>query len=1072
MTPRRWPHMRKLSTPAAPNGRELSYPHTAPMPVIHSLLGSPFHSKSRAYPYELHSPTWVARPMGTEPLGQEDQDADWHAEEWIEEADALPELQPTRPRPVSSTFSHSSFDDFSGSCTSASSLFSSQRHSLSAIPTRPSVVSIWGEEDGEFAPPATPNRTTSLPRDTLLSPSRGLHLSPGETSPLRSKRAPSPVHAVCGGESPIARTFAMGRPPSTQPPPVERKRSTAERRTPSGSASLSRSPLSSFLPRLIKSAQKAPVRSDDGFGTFLNGEQSGALSLRRTSEPHDHSEDAYATFLARCGGDRATQSDLSHHQPWESPLPSSEPNELELELSPLRPMNGRTGFTSLPARSTSSQSEPPLLPSAPLLSFKNRFEKRASGSTPKAIKATPVRSLSARVPAVTTRPNIRRGGTDPSFRPEPTQLATPVAQLFGDDKPSPAAFASTGLVKKRGSRLSFPRFGSSVAKARNWTPMPKPADLKPTAAVVKATTKTRAPSTGDRVEAVQAEDLDELDQVSPIKPFWAAPFRRTTSSTSAHTRKASVASDIGTSPYRRPSGHARMSSTASSIGGNRGLRRKGSNMFASCGSIGSDAMSDKMSSPATPTKPLPLATVQPKYGVTTPSPQVASTYYPFARNATEAGSPSTSPARTRPARVRALSRAGPVARNSNPMLAATFRAHAAVMPATPAAGTTLAEGLMPDAARVAGAGRFENDFTLVQALGSGEFSNVWKVRSKADNDLWAVKTGRPYIGARNRLRQLEEVTILRQLTRDSHSGIIKFADSWEQNGRLFIRTELAECGDLGRYLLAQGDRGGLDEGRVWKMIVELSTALDYIHANDILHLDFKPSNVLITREGSLKVGDFGMSIIREPGLGRSTSTVRSGASGMSSREGSVTPPFEDDERAIQARPSPILDRELEGDREYLCPEALHDATPGPESDVYSLGILVLEAALNVTLPSNGEAWVKLRNDDFTDLDDHYVLRGATAPSASNTPSSWPTSAAGDPPTPVVSNVLLATIRQLMYSSPAARMTLSELDELGPMVRARSALVSEPGCWCAAGPALVEEDAGFIDYVLGTETHAL
>lgn len=969
MTPRRWPHMRKLSTPAAPTGRELSYPHTAPMPVIHSLLGSPFHSKSRAYPYELHSPTWVARPMGTEPLGEEDHDEDWHAEEWIEEADALPELQPTRPRPVSSTFSHSSFDEFSGSCTSASSLFSSQRHSLSAIPTRPSVVSIWGEDDNEFAPPATPNRA-GLQRDTLLSPTRGLHMSPGETSPLRTKRAPSPAHAICGGESPVARVFPMAHPPSAGPPPVERKRSTAERRTPSGS-SLSRSPLSSFLPRLIKSAQKPPVRgdTDDGFGSFLSGEQGGALSLRRTSEPHDHSEDAYATFLARCGGDRGTQSDLSHHQPWESPLPSSEPNELELELSPLRTMNGRTAFPTLPTRSSTSQSEPPLLPSAPLLSFKTRFEKRASGSTPKAIKATPIRSLSARVPGVTSRPNIRRGGTDPNLRPEPTQLATPVAQLFGDDKPSPAAFASTGLVKKRGSRLSFPRFGSAVSKTRNWTPMAKPVDPKLATSSVRAATregKKRAPSMGDRVEVVQNEDLDELDQVSPIKPFRSAPFRRTASSTSTHARKASVASDIATSPYRRTGGHARMSSAASSIGANRGLRRKGSNMFASCGSIGSDAMSDKMSSPATPTKPLPLATskctswlhpltpsVQPKFGVTTPSPQVASTYYPFARNATEAGSPSTSPARTRPARVRALSRAGPVARNSNPMLAATFRAHAAAMPATPGAGTALAEGLMSEAARVAGAGRFESDFTLVQSLGSGEFSNVWKVRSKADNDLWAVKTGRPYIGARNRLRQLEEVTILRQLTRDSHPNIIKFADSWEQSGRLFIRTELAECGDLGRYLLAQGDRGGLDEGRVWKMMVELSTALDYIHANDILHLDFKPSNVLITREGSLKVGDFGMSIIREPGLNRSTSTMRSAASGHTSREGSITPPFEDDERAaIQPRPSPILDRELEGDREYLCPEALHDATPAPEWDVYSLGILVLEAALNVTLPSS------------------------------------------------------------------------------------------------------------------------
>ena len=48
-------------------------------------------------------------------------------------------------------------------------------------------------------------------------------------------------------------------------------------------------------------------------------------------------------------------------------------------------------------------------------------------------------------------------------------------------------------------------------------------------------------------------------------------------------------------------------------------------------------------------------------------------------------------------------------------------------------------------------GRLEKDFVLVQSVGSGEFSKVWKVRGKKDGRLWAVKAGKPYTGLKNRL---------------------------------------------------------------------------------------------------------------------------------------------------------------------------------------------------------------------------------------------------------------------------------------------------------------------------------
>lgn len=326
---------------------------------------------------------------------------------------------------------------------------------------------------------------------------------------------------------------------------------------------------------------------------------------------------------------------------------------------------------------------------------------------------------------------------------------------------------------------------------------------------------------------------------------------------------------------------------------------------------------------------------------------MATTQYPFARRMSVASaasvdtvSPTTTPLFT--GRVRTLSRAGPIARTSNPMLAATFRSHG-IAPATPALESTMGDMYMPAEARAAGAGRFERDFALVLALGNGEFSQVWKVCSKADGEIWAIKTGRPYTGHKNRLRQLEEVAILRVLGKEQHPHIVRYLESWEQAGRLYIRTEMAECGDLSRYLLSLGDTGGLDEGRVWKMLVELTSALNHIHGHGVLHLDFKPSNVLITREGSLKVADFGLSVFADEQEEKERFTDDNDHNDLYD---------EGRGRGLGLAPSPILERDFEGDREYLCPEALRDAAPGRPADIFSLGIMTLEAALNVVLPSS------------------------------------------------------------------------------------------------------------------------
>lgn len=184
---------------------------------------------------------------------------------------------------------------------------------------------------------------------------------------------------------------------------------------------------------------------------------------------------------------------------------------------------------------------------------------------------------------------------------------------------------------------------------------------------------------------------------------------------------------------------------------------------------------------------------------------------------------------------------------------------------------------------------------------------------------------------------------MRQLSQEPHPNVITFIDSWEHDSRLYIRTALAPCGDLSTFLLSLAERGGMGEVRSWKTLLELSQGLGHIHKHDYAHLDLKPSNILITSEGSLMIADFGLStVVTPPGAANGYSPALPTA---------VDGEFVwQDEKGPMTVPSPIVDREVEGDREYLCPEALGDRHVGFEADIFSLGILLLESALNVDLP--------------------------------------------------------------------------------------------------------------------------
>ncbi|KAF1810792.1 kinase-like protein, partial [Eremomyces bilateralis CBS 781.70] len=232
-------------------------------------------------------------------------------------------------------------------------------------------------------------------------------------------------------------------------------------------------------------------------------------------------------------------------------------------------------------------------------------------------------------------------------------------------------------------------------------------------------------------------------------------------------------------------------------------------------------------------------------------------------------------------------------------------------------------------------------FDIVTLQGSGEFSLVYRVErrpgmllqfsspstslSPVQNAVWAVKKSkRPYSGMKDRENKLREVEVLRALR--GHDHIVRFADSWESKGYLYIQTEYCENGNLKDFLTQAGYKARLDDFRIWKILLELSEGIGYIHTSNVIHLDLKPANIFIDWEGVLKIGDFGLA---------------------------------------SSWPAP-RNIDGEGDREYIAPEVLAGRFDKP-ADLFALGMIMLEIAGNIVLPDNGASWQRLRAGDLRDL---------------------------------------------------------------------------------------------------------
>lgn len=140
-------------------------------------------------------------------------------------------------------------------------------------------------------------------------------------------------------------------------------------------------------------------------------------------------------------------------------------------------------------------------------------------------------------------------------------------------------------------------------------------------------------------------------------------------------------------------------------------------------------------------------------------------------------------------------------------------------------------------------------------LGEGSFGEVFKVRSREDGLLYAIKKSKQlYRSEGYRQERLEEVRRYEQLSESEHC--ITLHKAWEQDERLYMQLELCQ-GSLEAYVR---EKKFLSEAKLWNILLDLLMALKALHDRNLIHLDIKLDNILINDENVCKLGDFGLVV--------------------------------------------------------------------------------------------------------------------------------------------------------------------------------------------------------------------
>lgn len=218
----------------------------------------------------------------------------------------------------------------------------------------------------------------------------------------------------------------------------------------------------------------------------------------------------------------------------------------------------------------------------------------------------------------------------------------------------------------------------------------------------------------------------------------------------------------------------------------------------------------------------------------------------------------------------------------------------------------------------------DDRYEIIELIGSGGMANVYKALCHRLNRYDAVKIMRDETAANTELRrrfraESQAVAML------SHPNIVSVYDVSHNDDVEYIVMELIDGITLKQYLQK---KSVLDPAEVLDFTIQTAKALEHAHSKGIIHRDIKPQNIMLLKDGMIKVADFGIASL---------------------------------ENTIEEN-----NGETVGSVHYIAPEQARAEAPDARSDIYSLGIVMYEM-LTGRLPyvgnSDVEVAVKHMNTD-------------------------------------------------------------------------------------------------------------
>jgi len=212
----------------------------------------------------------------------------------------------------------------------------------------------------------------------------------------------------------------------------------------------------------------------------------------------------------------------------------------------------------------------------------------------------------------------------------------------------------------------------------------------------------------------------------------------------------------------------------------------------------------------------------------------------------------------------------------------------------------------------------DNRYELLEVIGTGGMAVVYKARCHRLNRLVAVKVLKRDLAsdAEFRRRFHDESQAVAML---SHPNIVAMYDVSRSNDIDYLVMELIDGITLKQYMQKKG--GPLNWREALHFIIQIMKALSHAHSRGIIHRDIKPQNIMVLRDGSVKVADFGIA--------RLTSAAQS-----------------------------TLTQEALGSVHYISPVQAKGSRIDARSDVYSAGVVLYEM-LTGRLPFEGESPVSV-----------------------------------------------------------------------------------------------------------------